>query len=220
MPMIFMVNANNSSISSRIDMESSEEAVNKIIQRFEGFGVMSSGHVTPAEDAGAGLAAVRKAVDDALETGKPSYVITHYPFRPLGHASDGHPGADEYLLHQFDSYSQSLYDQITTAAELGQSGSSLANDLDYVQNMIEDSVKRALTGDKILTREQMFELSVPGSGELKKDSGAVVDLKLNYLLGKGAKGFAGMGAEVYSRAFDRFFNQMEEEGREVRYIDL
>ena len=31
---------------------------------------------------------MRKAVDQVLETGKPTWVISHYPFRPLGHASD------------------------------------------------------------------------------------------------------------------------------------
>lgn len=71
MPLIFLVNANNSSISSRLSFEEDPEvAVQRIVDRFESFGdLMTPGRVTQAEDVAGGLEAIRKCVDDVLETG-------------------------------------------------------------------------------------------------------------------------------------------------------
>ena len=42
-------------------------------------------------------------MDTALETGKPTYVISSFPFRPSGHASDASPASSSSSTSQSPS---------------------------------------------------------------------------------------------------------------------
>lgn len=189
MPVVFLVNANNSSISTRLAFDSPEESIKKIVDRFESFGsLLTPGTVSQAEDVAAGIRSVRGAVDATLETGKPTYAICSYPFRPLGHASDGHPGADPFLLYQFDTFRDTLLDQVCNAAEEGQAGAEIADELGRIADAIVESCKFGMTGTSILNREQVKRLSVPGcldrsEKEVMAEAQAF-GLEANYLLGK------------------------------------
>ncbi|CAD7941238.1 unnamed protein product [Amoebophrya sp. A120] len=229
MPLVFLVTANNSSISSRIALDDPHAAVKRIEDRFTSFGF--AGRTTEAEDVAGGLAAIRACVEDTLETGRPSYCISSFPFRPLGHASDGHPGADPFLLYQFDTFKQTIFNQVVAAADKGTPGASLANELGQITDAIEKAVSSAMIGDKQLTNQQIFSLASSGGAGVSQDydtdidKGAVFDLPASYLLGKssggkGAKnaGFAGLGNEIYARALDRVMQNCEAESRTVRYV--
>ncbi|CAD7929159.1 unnamed protein product [Amoebophrya sp. A25] len=222
MPLIFLVNANNSSISSRLAFEDQHESVQKIVDRFESFGsLLLPGRVTEAEDVAGGLQAIRACVDDALEHGKPTWCISSYPFRPLGHASDGHPGADPFLLYQFDTFKQTVYDQVVTAADEGSPGSELAAELERLSASIDRAVENAMLGNKPLDDDQIITLSVPRIKEQNAAPGKVYALHPAYLTGKGSgksKVFSGMGSEVYARAIDRLMEKSEAEGVAVRYV--
>jgi len=61
--------------------------------------------------------------------------------------------------------------------------------MEEVDDSVKSSVERALIGTNILTRPEIEELSCPGIGEIEKAPGSVIDIPVNYLLGKGQKAF-------------------------------
>merc|ERR1719253_62983 len=165
--------------------------------------VFNEGFVSKAEDVAGGVANMRKAVDQVLETGKPTYVLSSFPFRPGGHASDNNPGSDEMVLDQFDRFKQALVTQICAAAEPGTTGAALADRFEGVRNDINRAVKHSLTGTNMLSRKEIIELSTPGTDELERAAGRVIEIPANYLLDKGQKAFSGMGADIYAKGMNR-----------------
>jgi len=225
MPIIFMINSNNSSISSRLSngtgdaLRDSEEGVRRIEERIAHWGkAVGPGFRTSATDVAGGVQAMRDAVDQVLETGKPTYVISAFPFRPLGHASDASPAEDELLKGQFDSFREALVRQISAATEPGMTGTELALELEGIRHDIDEQVGHALVGNKLLNRAETEELSVPGITAIKQDPGYIIDVPSGYLLGKGVKSFAGMGSDIYGEAIDKLFTELEQAGRLARYI--
>merc|ERR1719491_2122383 len=75
-----------------------------------------------------------------------------------------------------------------------------------------------MKGTSLITRGEIRELSAPGVTEIQKDPGLIVDMPVSYFSGKGHKGFAGMGTDIYSQAVDSLFTEMDSAGRAVRYI--
>ena len=57
-----------------------------------------TGYVNRVNDIREGMIEVRKAVDQVLETGKPTYVIASFPFRPGGHASDANSSPEHVVI--------------------------------------------------------------------------------------------------------------------------
>lgn len=145
-------------------------------------------------------------------------IILSHPFRPLGHASDGSPAADALLLEQFGKYRATLTNQIIDAAEDGVSGASVADYFDDISQSAESAVAHALRGNKIMQRPEIKEISQPGFDKLSKEKGKVIDLNVNYLLMKGQKAFAGLGADIYGKTLDRLMDKSEKEGRRVYYV--
>merc|ERR1719491_681043 len=169
MPLLFLVNSNNSAISARLDYgehqgDDGEYAVQRIQERFAKWGdLVAPGFTSWAEDPAAGVESIRKAVDQVFETGKPSWVISRFPFRPGGHASDGSPAADALLLEQFDRAKKAFITQLSVAAVPGTSGSEVADHIEERFGAIQGAVNHAVSGTKILTREETQELSAPGT---------------------------------------------------------
>jgi pyruvate/2-oxoglutarate dehydrogenase complex dihydrolipoamide acyltransferase (E2) component len=222
MPLLFLVHSNNSAISARLDYGGSngEDAITRIKERFAKWGdLVAPGFVAEADDPCAGVESVRKAVDQIFETGKPSWAISTYPFRPGGHASDGSPAGDELLRSQFDAYKKTLTGQLKLAAAPGMTGTELADHLENRFEAINGAVQHALTGNKILTREEINTLSRPGSmTTYKQDAGEVIELPADYLLGKRQKAFAGMGNEIYAKAINEAMDGAVADARPCRYI--
>jgi hypothetical protein len=125
MPIIFLINANNSAISSRIDYgdhygDNGDYGIERIQKRFDMWGgLVNPGFTTHAEDVAGGIESMRKAVDLVLETGKPTYCISRFPFRPGGHASDGSPASEEMVLQQYYDFKKILVKQLCDAAPAG-----------------------------------------------------------------------------------------------------
>jgi hypothetical protein len=165
-----------------------------------------------------GVQMMRDAVDQVLATGKPTYCIASFPFRPLGHASDGSPASDALLLAQFTKFKETLVNQICAACDPGTKGDEVASQIEACVGSIDERVVYAMSGNRILTRPEIAELSAPGTLALEKDPGAVVDVPRGYLLNKGVKSFAGMGAEIFARALSAEMTRLEADGRDVRYI--
>jgi hypothetical protein len=84
MPLIFQINANNSAISARIDYgdhygDNGEYGVQRIKKRFQMFGsLFMEGFITHADDVAGGVQSMRDAVDQVLETGKPTYCVSRF----------------------------------------------------------------------------------------------------------------------------------------------
>lgn len=82
MPMIFLCHSNNSSISSRLSVGWGDDpaaAVKRIEDRFKMWGpVLGEGFTTKAEDVPGGMLAMRDAVDQVMQSGKPTYVISSF----------------------------------------------------------------------------------------------------------------------------------------------
>ncbi|CAD7960440.1 unnamed protein product [Amoebophrya sp. A120] len=225
MPMIFLINANNSAISARFDYggkygDLGEYGVKRIHERFELWSnLIDKGFETWAHDMNSGIDAMKKACDQVLETGRPTYVISRWPFRPGGHASDQNPAPEEMLLDQFEKYKNVMIYQLACAAPKGMSGSELVAKIQQAEDSIVGHVEHAIRGCKVMSREQVRELSQPGSTTvLKEEGGEAVDLDINYLLGKGQKKFAGMGSEIYSKAIQNQMDIADKEGKMVRYV--
>jgi len=226
MPLIFQINANNSAISARIDYgdhygDDGEYGVQRIKKRFEMFGgLFNEGFITHAEDVAGGIQSMRSAVDQVLETGKPTYCVSRFPFRPGGHASDQSPAADQMLLDQYEHYKNTLVTQLCSS-QGGNSGADVADKLDAMARKCDDAVTHAISGNNILTRDEILELSCPGSTtvlSIDEDPGELMELPVSYLTGKGVKEFAGMGADIYGKAINREMDKCDEEGRMVRYV--
>jgi len=225
MPIIFLVNANNSAISARLSgdagdaLKDAEEGVQRIKQRFDFWGeLMNPGFVTQAEDVVEGVQMMRDAVDQVLATGRPTYCISSFPFRPLGHASDGSPANDALLLAQFHKFKDTLTQQICSACDPGTPGADVAAALEDCTLEIEDKIAHALKGTKIMQRPEIEEYSIPGITEIKKEPGQIYDLPSGYLLNKGMKSFDGLGADVFGKTLSAAMTKLEEAGRNVRYI--
>merc|ERR1719440_1755320 len=196
-----------------------EAGVKRIQKRFEMFGdLFNKGFVSKAENVAEGVQHMRNAVDQVLETGKPTYVISTFPFRPGGHASDQNPAPDEMILDQYERFKSTLVKQICAAAEPGTTGSDLADHFEGVRSKIGRAVTHSLTGTNIMTRKEIVELSVPGTEALERDPGRIIEIPANYLLGKSQKAFAGMGADIYGKALNRAFDECDAEGRAPRYV--
>merc|ERR1711937_741415 len=169
-------------ISARIDYgdhygDDGEYGVQRIKKRFEMFGgLFNEGFITHAEDVAGGVQSMRNAVDAVLATGKPSYCVSRFPFRPGGHASDQSPAADQMLLDQYEQYKNTLVKQLCST-QGGLSGADVAEKIDLMAKKCEAATTHAISGNNILTRDEIMELSV------------------SYLTGKGVKEFAGMGAD-------------------------
>merc|ERR1719183_580279 len=159
MPIVFLVSANNACISTRMDDgDWGETAGAKLVERrFRRYGF--DGFVTPAEDVAAGMRSVRQAVDLAMESGRPTFAISTFPFRPSGHASDASPANDALLLKHFDDFRALLTTQLESAAL---PGTDVVARLDEAMGVANGAVATALTGTNVLTRAEISELSTPG----------------------------------------------------------
>lgn len=226
MPLLFMVNSNNSAISARLDYgehqgDDGEYAVQRIQERFAKWGdLVAPGSTSWAEDPADGIESIRKSVDQVFETGKPSWCISRFPFRPGGHASDGSPAADELLLEQFKRTTTAIVGQLSVAAVPGTPGSEIADHIEDRFSKIEGAVQHALTGNKILTRDDAAELSAPGklTNYGNREEGKMVELSVDYLLHKRQKAFAGMGNDIYAKAMNEVMDSSRAKGRSVRYV--
>ena len=65
-----------------------------------------------------------------METGKPTYVICSFPFRPGGHASDQNPSPPDVILDQFKKTRDIFFNQIVAAAPKGSTGAEIAEMLE------------------------------------------------------------------------------------------
>jgi pyruvate/2-oxoglutarate dehydrogenase complex dihydrolipoamide acyltransferase (E2) component len=226
MPLIFQINANNSAISARIDYgdhygDGGEYGVQRVKKRFQMFGdLFNEGFITHAEDVAGGIQSMRSAVDQVLETGKPTYCVSRFPFRPGGHASDQSPAADQMLLDQYEQYKNTLVKQLSST-QGGLSGADVAAKLDGFSKKCDAATTHAISGNNILTRDEILELSCPGSNtalSVDEDPGELMELPVSYLTGKGVKEFAGMGADIFGKAINREMDKCDEDGRPVRYV--
>jgi pyruvate/2-oxoglutarate dehydrogenase complex dihydrolipoamide acyltransferase (E2) component len=226
MPLIFQINANNSAISARIDYgdhygDNGDYGVQRVKKRFQMFGdLFNEGFITHAEDVSGGIQSMRSAVDQVLATGKPSYCVSRFPFRPGGHASDQSPAADQMLLDQYEQYKNTLVKQLCSS-QGGMSGADVAAKLDDFCTKYDQATTHALTGNNILTRDEILELSCPGSTtvlDINEDPGEMMELPVSYLTGKGVKEFAGMGADIFGKAINREMDKADAEGRPCRYV--
>ncbi len=170
MPLIYLINSNNSAISARLDYgekygDNGDYAVKRIEKRFEMWGenLMHPGFTTWANDVSGGMEAMRMAVDQVLETGKPTFVISRWPFRPGGHASDQSPAPEEMLLDQFQKYKSVLVDQLVQAAPEGMSAGEVAERLVHMQGAVQGKVDHAITGCQVMDRKEIRELCQPGN---------------------------------------------------------
>ncbi|CAD7964295.1 unnamed protein product [Amoebophrya sp. A25] len=225
MPVIFSINSNNAAISARLDYGQSygdlgDAAVERIQKRFEMWDkLIDPGYTTWAHDMKGGIESMKKAADQVMETGRPTYVISRWPFRPGGHASDQNPAAEDQLLDQFTKYKDLLVHQLCAAAPEGFTGADLVGRMEKAEEAIMGQTSVAIRGCKVLTRDECKELSQPGSTTvLKKESGQAIDLDVNYLLGKGQRKFAGMGSEIFSTMINEQMKIADEEGRACRYV--
>eukprot|EP00392_Amoebophrya_sp_AT5.2_P000465 g466.t1 len=225
MPMIFLINSNNAAISARFDYgqhygDMGDYGVKRIHQRFKLWSdLIDPGFETWAHDMHGGIEAMKKAADQVLETGRPTYVISRWPFRPGGHASDQNPAPEEMLLDQFKKYKDVLVYQLSAAAPKGMKGKELLAMIEQHEESMTKHVDHAIKGCKVLSRTECRELSQPGSESvLKEEPGEAVDLDINYLLGKGQKKFAGMGSEIYSKAIQNQMDIADKAGIPVRYV--
>lgn len=143
MPLIYLVQMNNSAISTRYDkgrnygLDDLDVALLKQENRFAQYSALiDPGFVTDASDMVGGIESMRKAVDQVLETGRPTYVISKFPFRPGGHASDANPSPEPVLLDQFVKIKDIFLSQLAAAAPRGTTGVFKFSDLmrKYVNN--------------------------------------------------------------------------------------
>lgn len=168
MPIIYQMNSNNSAISARFDFgkhygDNGDFGVQRIEERMKNYaGLIDPGFTTWAADPASGIEAMRAAVDQVLETGRPTYVISRFPFRPGGHASDQSPAPEEMLLDQFKKFRDILVSQLSGAAPAGTTGAQLADMVEEHAAAIDAKVDFAITGCKVLSRKEIRELSQPG----------------------------------------------------------
>jgi pyruvate/2-oxoglutarate dehydrogenase complex dihydrolipoamide acyltransferase (E2) component len=226
MPLIYLINSNNAAISARLDYgerygDNGDYAVERIEKRFEMWGerLIEPGFTTWAHDVSGGIEAMRMAVDQVLETGRPTYVIARWPFRPGGHASDQSPAPEEMILDQFVKYRDVMVNQLISGAPEGMSPGEIADRVKSMEDKVMGKVEHAITGVQVLDRKDIRELCQPGSETvLAHEAGEPVKLNVNYLLGKGQKSFAGMGSDIFGRAINEQMNLGDEDGRAVRYV--
>lgn len=223
MPIVFLVHANNSSISSRLG------GVDRVLERFRSFGsLVDEGFVTRAEDVKGGIQAMRQASDQARKTGRATFVLTTFPFRPGGHAADQNPAPEVEVLDQFWKTKEVLKAQLGAAAFRKDSsgrastGPELAAILAKAAESIENACELAVSGSNILTRDEARELSQPGILELensRKEPGMLLEgASADYLLGRGQTEFSGMGSDIYGRAVSREMDKADAEGFDFRYV--
>jgi pyruvate/2-oxoglutarate dehydrogenase complex dihydrolipoamide acyltransferase (E2) component len=212
MPIVFLVSANNACISTRMDDGDwgGMTGAKLVERRFRRYGF--EGFVTPAEDVAAGMRSVRQAVDLALESGRPTFAISTFPFRPSGHASDASPANDALLLKHFDDFRVLLRTQLESAAL---PGTDVAARLDEAAAMATEAVAGAITGTNLMTRAEISELSTPGKCS---DPGKIVDVPLDYFRGRSSGGFAGLGSDIFGRSLNRVLTDCDATGRAVRYV--
>ena len=152
MPIIFATFCNNSAISSRIDYGKHADdplyGPRRVEQRYKMYGdLFVPGEVREAQDVSGGVEAFRSVVDRVVESGKPSYCIAHFPFRPGGHASDSSPAADDLLLTQFDMFKDILVKQVSASFPEGTKGAEIADRFNEVEDSVIGSVQRAILGE-------------------------------------------------------------------------
>lgn len=225
MPIIFLISANNAAISSRIDYgahwgDNGDFGIKRIQERFEQWGpCINQGQTTWAEDVEGGIKSMRSAVDQVLDTGKPTYCISRFPFRPGGHASDSNPAAEDMLMEQFVKFKDVLVQQLGGACASGTTPGELVDMIEDMERSIDKSVVHALKGCNVMSRTEIRELSEPGSTTiLENEPGDIIDISPNYLLGKAAKGYSGMGSSIFGQAINKQMDIGDAEGIPVRYV--
>jgi hypothetical protein len=68
----------------------------------------------------------------------------------------------------------------------------------------DEEVEKAIRGTHTLTKTEAYELSQPGiTTTLASEAGNVLDMPIEYMMGKDTGGFAGMGSELYGKAINR-----------------
>lgn len=224
LPLIYLVNMNNSAISTRYDkgrtygVDGIDVCLLKIENRFAQYkGLIDPGYVTDATDMTGGMDAMRQAVDQVLETGKPTYVISRFPFRPGGHASDANSSPVPVLLDQFKKTRDIYFSQFAAAAPRGTTGPQLADMMEEFNEKVVHSVQVAIHGTNTLTKDCAREISQPGSTTiLREETGDVIHVHRDYYLNKNQSEFAGMGSDIYGRAINQEMMLCEQQGREIR----
>jgi pyruvate/2-oxoglutarate dehydrogenase complex dihydrolipoamide acyltransferase (E2) component len=124
------------------------------------------------------------------------------------------------LLDQYEQYKNTLVKQLCST-QGGVSGAEVADRLDEMCKKCDAATSLAISGNNILTRDEILELSCPGSTtvlSIDEDPGELMELPVSYLTGKGVKEFAGMGADIFGRGINREMDKCDEEGRPVRYV--
>jgi len=225
MPLVYLVNMNNSAISTRLDkgrtygMDDQDICLMKLENRFAQYGdLIEPGFVNRAADMREGIIEVRRAIDQVMETGKPTYVICAFPFRPGGHASDANPSPEPMILDQFKKTKDILLHQIANAAPKGSTGPEVAEMIEYFDAKCGEEVELAIKGTNYLSKVDAYEISQPGAyTTLAREPGTVVPIDPNYMMNKDQSEFAGMGSDIYGATINRIFDECDAGGREVRY---
>jgi len=217
-PLIWQVNSNNSSISQRLSLEE-DGAVQRIRRRFELMGIPGI-EVTHADDVAGGIESMRSAVDAVRAGNGPRVVIFKYPFRPGGHASDASPAAENMLCGHFDAFKDTMVNQLIMSSDPTKPtpGSVLADKVEEIEDMMDAATAHALSGTNVMRRPEIFELSAPGTAALQEVSGKIVELDPQYVLNKGMKEFAGLGADIYSKTLESTMGELRAANRQVRYV--
>lgn len=123
------------------------------------------------------------------------------------------------LLDQFAKFKNTIIHQLATAAPDGTTPEQLSGMISDHQKKIEEKVELAITGTQVLSREEIRELSQPGSTTvLAQEPGDIVDVDVNYLLGIKQRSFAGMGSDIYGKSINKQMDIADKEGIQCRYV--
>lgn len=226
MPLIYLVNMNNSAISTRLDkgrtygMDDQDVCLMKLENRFAQYGdLIEPGFVNRANDMREGITEMRQAVDQVLETGKPTYVISSFPFRPGGHASDANPAPEPVILDEFAKSREIFLSQIAAAAPPGCTPVELADMIQEFRDKVDEETEKAIRGSHYLTKDEAREISQPGiTTTLAKEPGQIIGMSADYLCNRNVSEFGGMGSEIYGKTINAQFDMAEAAGRECRYV--
>lgn len=228
MPLVYLVSMNNSAISTRFDkgrtygLEEQDVCLMKLENRFAQYSsLIDPGFVNRTQDMREGIIEIRKAVDQVLETGRPTYVISSFPFRPGGHASDANPAPEGVILDQFKKTLDIYTHQIANAAPKDMSGPELAAYMESFLEQVETEVEKAIRGTHYMTKDEAREISQPGittSLSMEQDPGTILEVNKDYLTGENVTAFAGMGSDIYGKTINSVFDVADASGRSARYV--
>ncbi|CAD7938323.1 unnamed protein product [Amoebophrya sp. A25] len=228
MPLIFLIHANNSSISSRVGRDDgsssstgSDYGLKKLVERFESYrSLIDPGFVSWAPDVAGGIESMQRAVDQVCATGRPTYVITRFPFRPGGHANDQNPAPDAVVVDQFAKLKDCLLHQLALGCGSAATCGEIKDALESTNASIGGEVDDAILGRNFLTRSEALELSQPGvETALKQEKGRIFSLPAGYLLGElqGVES-TGMGSDLFAKAINAEMDKADAAGRPCRYV--